>query len=178
MKDYIALDIENPNSRGNSLCAVGILVVKNGKTAERIYSLIDPEDSFDRNNSAINGITENMVQGAPTLPVYWEHVGDIIADSPIVGHNIRYDLNVISKALERYDIPVPDFRYVCTLQMSRRLMDEPSYKLASLAEKTGYKYRQHHALEEAEAADHLYRYLVSTYDIGEIVPDVFHYVHL
>ena len=109
MTDYIALDIENPNSRGNSICAIGLLIIRNGEIADRRYSLINPEDRFDRNNSAITGITESMVLYSPTFPVYWEQIRDIVTRVPIVGHNIQYDLNVISKALDRYEIPVPEF---------------------------------------------------------------------
>ena len=109
MMDYIVLDIESPNSRGNSICAIGLLTIRNGEIADRRYSLINPEDRFGRNNSAITGITESMVLYSPTFPVYWEQIRDIVTRVPIVGHNIQYDLNVISKALDRYEIPVPEF---------------------------------------------------------------------
>ena len=177
MTDYIALDIENPNSRGNSICAIGLLIIKNGEIADRRYSMINPEDRFDRNNSVITGIVESMVLNSPTFPVYWDQIKDIITRVPIVGHNIRYDLNVISKALDRYGIPVPEFRYICTLRLSQKLMNEPTYKLGSLAEKIGHEYQQHHALEDAEAADQLFRYLIETYGLDNIQPEIFQYEH-
>ena len=177
MMDYIVLDIESPNSRGNSICAIGLLTIRNGEIADRRYSLINPEDRFDRNNSAITGITESMVLYSPTFPVYWEQIRDIVTRVPIVGHNIQYDLNVISKALDRYEIPVPEFQYICTLRLSQKLMCEPSYKLGSLAEKIGYEYQQHHVLEDAEAADQLFRYLIETYGLDNVQPKTFQYKH-
>ena len=46
INDYISVDIENPNARGNSICSIGIIVVKNKKVVEQKYSLINPEDRF------------------------------------------------------------------------------------------------------------------------------------
>ncbi len=54
--DYICIDIENPNARGNSICSIGIIVVKANKVINKIYSLINPEDRFDINNSEITGL--------------------------------------------------------------------------------------------------------------------------
>ena len=28
IKDYISVDIENPNARGNSICSIGIIMLK------------------------------------------------------------------------------------------------------------------------------------------------------
>lgn len=67
IKDYISIDIENPNSRGNSICSIGIIVVKNKKVVDEKYSLINPEDRFDINNSNITGLNYSDVKDAPTL---------------------------------------------------------------------------------------------------------------
>lgn len=70
MKDYVVLDLENPNVRDNSICAIGVIVVKNSRIIDRKYTLINPEDRFDRNNVAITGIDAGMVLDSPTLPLY------------------------------------------------------------------------------------------------------------
>ena len=31
IKDYICIDIENPNARGNSICSIAVIVVKDNK---------------------------------------------------------------------------------------------------------------------------------------------------
>ena len=35
IKDYISVDIENPNARGNSICSIGIIIVKDNKIISR-----------------------------------------------------------------------------------------------------------------------------------------------
>ena len=56
MKNYAVLDIENPNFRQNSICAIGIILVKNNQIIKKEYSLINPEDTFDRINIDITKI--------------------------------------------------------------------------------------------------------------------------
>ena len=40
----MVLDLENPNFRQNSICAVGVIVVRDNNVIEKIYSLINPEE--------------------------------------------------------------------------------------------------------------------------------------
>lgn len=42
VKNYITVDIENPNTRGNSICSIGIVIAKDSKIVEEKYSLINP----------------------------------------------------------------------------------------------------------------------------------------
>ena len=144
IKDYISIDIENPNSRGNSICSIGIVVVKGNKVVDERYSLINPEDRFDINNSEITGLEYTDVKDAPTFKEYWKSIKDILENNIIVGHNITYDLTVISKSLERYEIEVPTFEYYCTLKLSRRFIETNSYSLNSLCDFLNINLEKHH----------------------------------
>ncbi len=175
MYDYIALDIENPNRRGNSICSIGIIMVKNGQVVDKIYSLINPEDRFDRKNIEITGISDEMVISAPNLVEYWKEIGHLLEEYTIVGHNIQYDLNVISKSLDRYNLPIPSFKYVCTYSTSKFLLSEQSYALGYLCNNIGYIYNQHNALEDAQASVHLFQYLLSSNPDFVAVPSEFVY---
>ena len=35
IKDYISVDIENPNTRGNKICSIGIIMVKDNKIIDK-----------------------------------------------------------------------------------------------------------------------------------------------
>lgn len=175
--NFVVLDIENPNSRGNSICSIGILIIEDGSLVRKEYSLINPEDRFDRTNSEITGITESMVLDSPTLKEYWQEIGTTLSDSVIVGHNIKYDLSVLSKALYRYDMPVPAFRYICTLDLSHSLLSAPSYKLSSLLGNLGISYDEHNALADAiskqlkEEREEIERTKTDISDLLDIVRD-------
>lgn len=167
IKDYISVDIENPNARGNSICSIGIIIVKDNQIIDKKYSLINPEDRFDINNTKITGLTYADVKDAPTFKEYWESIEDLFKNNIIVGHNITYDLTVIAKALERYDIEVPIFNYYCTLKLSRNFINTNSYSLNCLCDLLNVKLGNHHnALEDAKASQKIFEYLNYNNDIG------------
>lgn len=167
IKDYISIDIENPNARGNSICSIGIIIVKDNKIVDKKYSLINPEDRFDINNSNITGLNYADVKDAPTLKEYWKGIKELFENNVIVGHNIAYDLTVIAKALERYDIEVPVFNYYCTLKLSRNFIKANSYSLNSLCDLLNVNLENHHnALEDAKASQKIFEYLDNNNDIG------------
>lgn len=167
IKDYISVDIENPNARGNSICSIGIIIVKDNKIIDKKYSLINPEDRFDMNNSKITGLTYADVKDAPTFKEYWKSIEDLFENNIIVGHNITYDLTVISKALERYDIDVPVFNYYCTLKLSRKYINTNGYSLNSLCDLLKINLDNHHnALEDAISSQEIFEYLNKRNDIG------------
>ena len=33
MRDYVVMDLENPNFRQNSICAIGVMLIRNNKKA-------------------------------------------------------------------------------------------------------------------------------------------------
>ena len=43
MKDFAAIDFETANQQRTSVCAVGIVIVRDGEIADSYYSLIKPE---------------------------------------------------------------------------------------------------------------------------------------
>lgn len=167
IKDYISIDIENPNARGNSICSIGIIIVKDNKIVDEKYSLINPEDRFDINNSNITGLSYADVKDAPTFKEYWKGIKELFENNVIVGHNIAYDLTVIAKALERYDIEVPVFNYYCTLKLSRKFIKANSYSLNSLCDLLNVNLENHHnALEDAKASQKIFKYLDNNNYIG------------
>lgn len=167
IKDYISIDIENPNTRGNSICSIGIIVVKDNKVVDEKYSLINPEDRFDSNNSQITGLCYANVKEAPTLREYWTEIGQLFESNIVVGHNAIYDLNVIAKALERYDIDMPRINYYCTLKISRKALNLESYSLNNVCKYLNISLKEHHnALEDARASQEIFEYLNQNYNIG------------
>lgn len=166
MKDYVVMDLENPNFRQNSICAIGILVIRDNKVIERKYSLINPEDTFDYMNMQITKIAPHMVEDSPTLKEYWKEIKSCLTENVVVGHNITYDLRVLSKSLQRYNIEIPDFNYCCTLTQSRRNLVLPSYKLENIAKKLHIIYNPHNAIEDARASYELFEYMNRRKEIG------------
>lgn len=176
MKDYVVLDIENPNSRNNSICAISILVVKNNEIVDTIYSLINPEDRFDTRNISINKINQQMVSDKPTFKDFWKKIDVLLKNNIIVGHNINYDLSIISRALDRYGINMPEFMCVDTLKLSCKYLNLNAYKLSEILSHIGYTYNKHNAYEDTLATFKLFKYLKEHFNINDYnIVQKYHY---
>lgn len=159
MDNYIVLDIESPNTFIRSVSSIGIVIVKNRKIYDKKYSLINPEDIFQDEIIELTSITPEMVKNSPKFNEYWPEIEDLLLNYPIIGHNIKYDLTVISRSLEKYGIKVPSFEYICTLELSRKCLNLDSYALTSIMSYLNIDYDCHNALADAEVTFYLFQYL-------------------
>ncbi|MCD7781550.1 MAG: hypothetical protein LUG89_02485 [Methanosphaera sp.] len=167
MKDYVVMDLENPNFKQNSISSIGLLLIRDHKVVDSKYSLINPEDSFDPMNIDLTGLNPSVVADAPTLPEYWDQIKSWLLDNVILGHNITYDLRVLSKSLQRYGMSVPSFRYMCSLNLSRRYLNLKSNKLENVAKNLNIQYDPHIAIEDARASYEVYEYINKHNDLSE-----------
>ena len=120
INDYVAIDIENPNTKADSICQIAIIQVKDDKIVYNKNLLINPEDRFDDINMRVHKITPNMVKNEITFKKYWEEIKEIITNNIIVGHGIKFDISVISKALNKYGIELPNVKIICTQHLSQK----------------------------------------------------------
>lgn len=144
---YIAFDVETPNYANDRMSAIGITVVEAGEIAGEYYTLVNPEQRFDRFNIALTGITPEMVADKPTFPELWREIGPLMDSGLLIAHNAPFDMSVLAKCLRDYGICWhPTVRYACTCQMSRRLLPQlPNHKLNTLSDYLGLELDHHHA---------------------------------
>lgn len=177
MANYVVVDIESPNVHANAICSIGLVMIENGKIVDQIYSLVNPEAPFDDICINVHGITANDVSEAPTFPELWSQIELFFTNSVLIAHNATYDLSVISKVLNHYNIAVPEFYYLCTMRLARKYHCYQALSLNSLCNDFQITFRDHHnALADALACADLFQKLSSTYDIvldEEIQPYVY-----
>lgn len=131
-------DIEYANTRSKSICQIGILSrgLTTGENETRLCIYVNPEDSFDENCIRVHGITEDMVDKAPTLDKVWEDIKGYFENAVVIGHNVAAsDLDALYRGLVRYGISVPDIFYICTYRLSKEKIPPclvEDYSLASL----------------------------------------------
>ena len=167
MARFIAFDVETPNRRNNRMSAIGIAVIEDGEIVDEYYSLINPETHFDYFNTQLTGINEDTVRDAPTFPEAWEDIEPLMSSGLLVAHNAVFDMGVLKKCLQYYEIEwKPYVRYICTVQMGRRLLPGMSHKLDVMCEYYGICLDHHHAGSDSNAcAQILLRYLENGADI-------------
>lgn len=171
MARYIAFDVETPNRLNHRMSAIGVSVVEDGKIVEEFYSLVDPETDFDPFNTWLTGISEESVQDAPTFPELWPRLEKLMSGGVLVAHNAPFDLGVLRRCLDHYDISwkksVP---YLCTVQMGRRILPGISHKLDAMCQYFGIGLDHHHAGSDSHACGEiLRRYLDEGIEIDRFI---------
>jgi DNA polymerase-3 subunit epsilon len=155
MKDFAAIDFETANYSRSSVCSVGVVVVRGGQVAEKIYRLIRPEPEwYSYWNTQVHGLTAEDTQSAPVFPDVWAEIAPKIAGLPLVAHNSPFDEGCLRAVHRAYRMDYPDYEFHCTCRASRRKFGKtlPNHRLHTVAAHCGYDLRaHHHALADAEA---------------------------
>ncbi len=169
MSRFIIFDVETPNYRCNRMSAIGITVLEDGVVTNEFSSLINPETDFDAFNIRLTGIDEDLVRDAPTFPELWPQIEPLMSSGLLVAHNAVFDLGVLKKCLDYYEIDwKPYARYLCTVQMGRRILPGMSHKLNTLCDYYGIALNHHQAESDSHAcAEILLRYLESGADVRQ-----------
>ncbi|MDE0062964.1 MAG: 3'-5' exonuclease [Gammaproteobacteria bacterium] len=151
MTVFAAIDFETADYWRDSACAVGIVLVENGRIAQRYEQLIrPPREEFVFTH--IHGLTWNDVRDSPTFGEVWPEMRDIIGESEfLVAHNASFDKSVLRACCQADQIEPPEQEIRCTMQMARAKWDLPSAKLAIVCEHLRIPLNHHNALSDAEA---------------------------
>ena len=149
--DFVAIDFETATSQRTSVCSLGICVVEDNKVKEVKEILVKPVPfEFNEYNIAIHGITPEMVMYKPTFDKYWEEVKPYLENKIVVAHNASFDVNVLLRTLEQFNIEFPTFEYLCTVKLSQKAYpDLFSHKLNCLGAALGIKFSHHTACDDA-----------------------------
>lgn len=128
--DYIVFDLETTgiSVQYDKIIEISALKVKNGMVCEEFSTLVNPGRRIPAAATAVNGITDAMVAGAPGPGEVMEQFLQFIGKEILVGHNIHsFDTNfVYDAALEHCGIRLCN-DYVDTLYMARNLLPQLSH---------------------------------------------------
>lgn len=155
--NFIAIDFETANEKRNSPCSIGIVVVKNGHVVEKIHHLIRPKEMrFMPINIGIHGIRPGMVENESEFDKVWEKIKLHFNESLVIAHNASFDISVLRKSVELYDIELPSFQYICTMKLARNFYKGiENAKLNTVNDFLGYEFKHHDALYDALACSNI-----------------------
>lgn len=155
MENFAAIDFETANRQMCSVCSVGVVIVRDGEIAERIYRLIRPYPNyFRRINTEIHGLSRADTDGAEPFPTVWAEIAPMLEGLPLVAHNSLFDEGCLKAAFTHYGMEYPGYSFFCTCRAARRVYGRllPNHRLVTVAAHVGYDLtRHHHALADAEA---------------------------
>ena len=134
--------------------------IQNGRLLEEFHRLIKPTKSVG-DSFYIHGFSDDYLnkRGEDGKTVLLEFK-NFAANSVIVGHNVRFDLDMVQAVLQRYGLSFEQQYFYDTLIIAKRFLDEPSYRLGDLAKSLNLPHKPTHQADEDVAATwDLLRYL-------------------
>lgn len=160
--EVVAFDTETTGlelRRGDTVISIGACRVVNARLlASEVFDMrVDPGKPIPPASTAIHGITDADVAGAPPLPVVLPRFRDYVGDAVILAHNAAFDLLALQPpgAGVTLDMPVLD-----TLLISRALdASLDGHDLDSLADRYGLSFppgTRHTALGDARVTAELW----------------------
>ncbi|GBD23968.1 DNA polymerase III PolC-type [bacterium HR29] len=130
-----------------------------GKVEERFDTLVNPRR--DPGPVRRHGIRPRDLVDAPEFGDIAGHVAARLEGRLLVAHNARFDAGFLVSEFLRIGAPLPPLRGICTLELARRELDAPNYRLATLCELCGLPPRSWHvAADDAEATARLFLHLL------------------
>lgn len=98
---YSIIDLETSGNKHQPEAIIEIAIYRfNGeKIVDQFISLINPEQSIDFFVKKLTGITNKMVKNAPKFNEISKKIINITSETLLVGHNIKYDYNILKKHL-------------------------------------------------------------------------------
>jgi DNA polymerase III subunit epsilon len=153
---FCVLDIETTGGSVNddAITEIGAVLLEGGQCLGSFRTFVHPGRSIPARISLLTGITDALVGHAPRPEAVIPSFAEFAAGAVIVGHNVRFDLGFLDRALDRQGFdPLPK-PAVDTCAIARRILrDEvPDCRLGTLADHLRLDHRPtHRALEDALA---------------------------
>ncbi|MBO6210843.1 MAG: ATP-binding domain-containing protein, partial [Schwartzia sp.] len=165
-ENIVVFDVESTGTdtmKDEIVQIAAIRIGRNGETKETFERFLRNEKSVGA-SEAVHGFSDAFLRenGEPPQKVLTDFL-EFLRGATIVGHNVTYDISILTSELERLELPEPDFLgYFDTLDIFRRFYPNlPNHKLEFLGEHFDVRNKSsHNALDDVCATAELLLYAV------------------
>nr|WP_120492281.1 DEDD exonuclease domain-containing protein [Corynebacterium lactis] len=163
---FVVVDLETTglSVAEDHIIEIGAVKVQQGQILDTFSSFVDPGSPIPEHITAITGIADADVEGAPQIGTALPRFLEFAAGAVWVAHNAKFDLGFLREACSSLGLAWPSPAVVDTLQLSRRLIDRSKvgrYRLSNLASFVGSPTAPtHRALDDAMATVAVLHYLI------------------
>jgi DNA polymerase III subunit epsilon len=152
--EFIVVDTETNGLSGEAceMTEIGAVLVGGGELHDRFSSLVRTSAPLRRGIQRFTGITQAMVDGAPSLEAVLPTLQTMVRGRVLVAHNAPFDRRVLHQAFARIGLDWPDPPVICTAALARAVLPLQRQRgLGVLADALGIEVQQaHRALADAE----------------------------
>jgi len=162
---FCVVDLETTGTSPHNcmITEIGAVKLRGGECLGTYQTMVDPGCAIPPEITVITGITESMVARAPRIESVTPSLLEFMADTVLVGHNVRFDLSFLNATLEAQGRDRLPNRSIDTLALARRLLrpEVPDCKLGTLSARFRLEHRpSHRALDDALATGDLLHLLI------------------
>ena len=163
---YAVVDVETTGTSVEADEIVSLAVLRldaDGRELDRFASLVRPAGPIPAEATAVHGIDDAAVRGAPTFVELAAELRALLEGAVFVAHNADFDLPLVQHAFARAGARYLPIGVACTLDAFRLLEPtERSHRLESICERHGIELDDaHDARDDALATVELLRLLLS-----------------
>ena len=155
MESIVAIDLETTglDRERDAITEIGAVRFSGRRVEAEWSTLINPGRRIPPEISRLTGITDSMVRDAPRMADVLQDLEAFVGDSPILGHNVRFDLGFLQKyGLFRHNEPLDTYDMAAIL-----LPTAGRYNLGALGQNLGILLpASHRALDDARVTHALY----------------------
>ena len=149
---FVAFDLETTglDSRKDCIIEIGAAVIQDGREIDRFQTFVDPGQKLRQETVDLTGITDQMLQGAPTIEQVLPEFLAFVADRVLVAHNADFDCGFIQAACMELGLSY-HYTSVDTLVLSQNLMTNLNrHKLNIVADALNLpEFNHHRAADDA-----------------------------
>ena len=148
---FIAFDLETTGTLPgvDRIVEIGAARFVGGQVEAVFSTLVDPRIPIPPDASKVNKITDDMVQGKPTIDTLLEPFADFCGQDIIVAHNAIFDAQFLTSDIKKYESRAPKGVVLDTYAMAKRIFPGlANYRLGTLVQHLNIKATDFHRAEE------------------------------
>jgi DNA polymerase III subunit epsilon len=153
---FVVIDVETSgfsSRRDRILQVAAVEVDRSGTILQEWATYVRPR--FGRVGAThVHGLTAASLRSAPVFRVIAPDLAQRLQGAVIVGHNVDFDWDFVSRSLKRVGLPLAPSARLCTLDLSRSLDPDKlvRHKLGEVCARNGVELSNaHDALADARA---------------------------
>ncbi len=99
MPSIVALDIETTglDKVHDAIIEIGAVRFNDRRVEDEFHTLLNPRRTIPPEITQLTGITNDMVRRAPTLQEVRDDLEAFVGDSPVLGHNVGFDMGFLQQ---------------------------------------------------------------------------------
>lgn len=144
---FVAIDVETTGLSPlyNELIEISAIKYEGAKKLDTFSTLIKPKKEVSSTITNLTGITNKMLEDAPTIEKVMPELIEFIGDNPIVAHNANFDYSFLQNNSNK---SFTNNKVIDTVAISRKMLPNlPNHKLNTVARYIGIQEEGYHRAE-------------------------------